>query len=159
MVSSSNTAPLNDKQMSFEHNPASESLIEAYDEGRPTFGPEALWEIDGIPSVDDAISSDGDVSRLTGLFIAESRLQNTGRYRFCYKQAMWNVCAPQEVSSRKRRLKVLDRTSTATPRLGIYEYVEEHGRTYHHYKQGSKSIIYAKGCRCLHRNPMLIGNL
>lgn len=35
-------------------------------------------------------------------------------------------------------LKLYDRTSTASLRSSIYEHVEENGRTYHRYKQGSK---------------------
>jgi hypothetical protein len=95
MASSGDTGPSIDTQSSPEHNSVSKSLAGAH-EAHPTLQPEASQESDGTPSIDDAIPSDGDVSKRNHHMAAGIYLRNKGGYRFCCGRAKWNVCARRE---------------------------------------------------------------
>ena len=47
----------------------------------------------------------------------------------------------------------MDRPSTASVRSSVYETVQENGRTYHRYKEGSKLFAQAVSCNT---GPVLV---
>ncbi|KAL1884193.1 hypothetical protein VTK73DRAFT_5329 [Phialemonium thermophilum] len=84
--------------------------------------------VPSLPSVDEGSDNVSITSHLVSMNSAEETFKLTSEYS-CHGQGNLE----EEVASLK--------SSTMSVRSSIYEHVEENGRTYHRYKQGSKDDV------------------